>query len=127
MMNTVRAAWQILRKRENIFERTAKFGIEQSKQNWTQQRYQLRFDPIVYPELILGVYNIATVWLALRLGSWGIALYAMLFGSGLILVAWVTISQATAVYRNRKKRAERKQSEKEWHSGTGLQGVRESL
>ncbi|NCF69333.1 MAG: glycosyltransferase [Chloroflexi bacterium] len=125
MMNSVRAAWQIVRKRENVFERTAKFGIEQNKQDWTQQRYQLRFDPIVYPELLLGLYSLFAVWLAVNLESWGIAFYALLFGSGLILVALVTIKQTTAVYRSRRARAARQREEQEWAVGTELHGLSE--
>jgi hypothetical protein len=111
MLNTVRAAVQIVTKRTEVFERTAKFGIGQQKQDWTEQRYQLRFDPIVYAELILGIYGLATVWLAVSMGSWGIAFYALLFGSGLIMVAGVTIYQTASVYRSRKKRQKRTAAE----------------
>ena len=127
MMNTVRAAWQIVRKRENIFERTAKFGIKRREQDWTKQRYQLRFDPIVYPEILLGLYSLAAVWLAVSLESWGIALYALLFGSGLLFVALVTIGQTTAVYRSRKARAARQQAENRWAAGKGLQELGETV
>ena len=113
MLNTGRAAWQILRKRENVFERTAKFGIEQIKRDWTRQRYQLKFDSIVYPELLLGVYGVLTAVFAAYLRSWGIVLYAFLFGAGLLLVAAMTITQAISVYRSRQARARRKQSERE--------------
>ncbi len=112
MMNTVRAAWQIWRKREGVFERTAKFGIEQQKQDWTQQQYQLRFDPIVYLELALGGYSLWTGWLTAHLGSWGIVLYALLFGVGLVLTATVTIAQTTAVYRSQRAQARRAQTER---------------
>ncbi len=125
MINTVRAAWQIVRKRENVFERTAKYGIEQRKQDWTEQRYQLHFDPIVYAELLLGLYSLFAAWLAVGLGSWGIALYALLFGSGLILVAWVTIKQTTDVYRSRQARAARQYQEQEWAVGTDLRSMSE--
>lgn len=111
MLNTVRAALQILTRRTEVFERTAKFGIGRQKQDWTEQRYQLRFDPIVYAELALGIYGLATVWLAMSMGSWGIAFYALLFGSGLILVAGVTIAQTVSVYRSRKKRQQRTAAE----------------
>jgi len=99
MLNTVRAALQIWRKPDGVFERTAKFGIENKGQDWQQQRYQLRFDAIVYVELVLGVYSLATAWLAGSLQSWGIAFYALLFGTGLIVAATATISQAIGVYR----------------------------
>jgi cellulose synthase/poly-beta-1,6-N-acetylglucosamine synthase-like glycosyltransferase len=114
MVNTTRAAWQIWRKPNGVFERTAKFGIEQRSQDWTERRYQLRFDPIVYLELALGIYSLMTVWLVVNLQSWGVAFFALLFGSGLIFAAGVTIVQTTAVYRSRKARARRAQAEREW-------------
>lgn len=127
MMNTVRAAWQIVRKRENIFERTAKFGIEQREQDWTKQRYQLRFDPIVYAELFLGLYSLFAVWIAISLSSYGIALYALMFGSGLIFVALVSIAQTTAVYRSRKARAKRELAERQWATMQDMQQLGETI
>lgn len=103
MLNTVRAALQILFKSKTVFERTAKFGIEEKKQDWTRKRYQLRLDPIVYLELLLALYNFVTLWLAIRLANWAIAFYATLFGTGLLFVAMMSIIQAIAVYRNRNK------------------------
>jgi hypothetical protein len=127
MINTVRAAWQIVRKRENVFERTAKFGIKRREQDWTEKRYQLRFDPIVYPELMLGMYSLFTVPLAIMVGSYGVALYAFMFAMGLIGVAVVTIWQATAVYRRRKQRAKRMQVENKWASSQDLQKLGKTL
>ncbi len=103
-----------MRKHENVFERTAKFGIEKQKQKWTQKQYQLRFDAIVYPEIGLGIYSFYAAYLASQLQSWGIVLYALLFGIGLIFVAGVTVVQATAVYRDRKARTAQAQAEGEW-------------
>jgi cellulose synthase/poly-beta-1,6-N-acetylglucosamine synthase-like glycosyltransferase len=113
MLNTGRAAWQILRKRENVFERTAKFGIEQQKRDWTRQRYQLKFDSIVYAEILLGVYGVITAVFAVYLHSWGIVLFAFLFGCGLLLVAMMTMTQAISVYRSRQARTQHTQRERE--------------
>jgi cellulose synthase/poly-beta-1,6-N-acetylglucosamine synthase-like glycosyltransferase len=107
MLNTVRAALEIVSKPKQAFERTAKFGVEQQNHNWMQQRYQLRFDSIVYFELALGFFNLGSAWWAWQMESWGIAMFASLFGSGLLLVAGTTIFQAVAVYRNRKARQRR--------------------
>lgn len=114
MLNTVRAAWQIWRKPHGVFKRTAKFGIEQKAQDWTRKRYQLRFDPIVYLELALGGYCLATAWLAATLQSWGIVCYSLLFGSGLIVAATVTIVQTMAVYRTRQGWTKRDPDDLEW-------------
>jgi len=102
MVNTVRAAWQIITRRHNVFERTAKFGLGQRRQEWTQQRYQLQLDAIVVPEFLLGLYAAVTAWLAIHYGNWAIAVYAFLFGSGLLFVASLTIAQAIAIYRGQR-------------------------
>jgi len=102
MLNTARAAWQIWRQPDGVFERTAKFGLEEKGQDWRRQKYQLRFDPIVYPELALGVYSLWTAWLAVSLESWGIVFYAFLFGIGLIFAAATTIWQTISVYHRQK-------------------------
>ncbi len=120
MMNTGRAVWQILRKRENVFERTAKFGIERQKRDWTRQRYQLKFDAIVYPELLLGFYSLVTAVFAGTLRSWGIVLYAFLYGFGLLLVATMTVIHAVSVYRSRQVRARHTQAERKWVLGEEL-------
>ncbi len=106
MLNTVRAAWQIWRQPDGVFERTAKFGLEQKGQDWQRQKYQLRFDPIVVPELALGGYSLWTAWLAVNLESWGIVMYALLFGTGLIFAAGITIWQTISVYRRQKGQRE---------------------
>jgi cellulose synthase/poly-beta-1,6-N-acetylglucosamine synthase-like glycosyltransferase len=107
MLNTVRAFGQIFSKRDQAFERTAKFGIEGRQQDWMKQRYQLRFDPISFLELTLGIFTLYTAWSAFNLGTWGIGLFALMFGSGLIIVGSITIIQTIGVYRNRKARLRR--------------------
>lgn len=106
MLNTVRAFLQIILRRPEGFERTAKFGIGAWQQDWTKQRYQLRLDNIVWFELALGLFSLRTVWLAIRVGNWGIGFYALLFGLGLLYVSGATIQQAIAVYWNREARAQ---------------------
>jgi cellulose synthase/poly-beta-1,6-N-acetylglucosamine synthase-like glycosyltransferase len=53
MMNTVRAALQIIGRRAVIFERTPKFGIARKGQEWANNLYQLRLDPLVFVEVFL--------------------------------------------------------------------------
>jgi hypothetical protein len=102
MINTLRAALQIVTRQHNAFERTAKFGIERKEQSWTQKRYQLQLDPIVFWELGFAGLNLWTVLLAFRMGNWAIAFYAGIFLIGLLYVAGLTIFQAIAVYRQQR-------------------------
>lgn len=103
MLNTVRAAWQIWRRPNGVFERTAKFGLAQPQQDWTEKKYQLPFDGLVLAETGLGVYSVWTAWLALELGSWGVMAYALLFGIGLLVTAGITAWQASIVYQSRRR------------------------
>ena len=110
MVNTLRATWQIIRKRRNVFERTAKFGIRQRRQKWTRQRYQLQVDPIVVAEFFLGIYTALTAFLAFQMGNWAIFVYASLFSIGLLFVVTVTIAQAVAIFRSRRAEEAERQS-----------------
>jgi cellulose synthase/poly-beta-1,6-N-acetylglucosamine synthase-like glycosyltransferase len=98
MMNTASAAQQAFKNRPGKFERTPKFGIDNRQQNWMERKkYQLKFDFVVYLELLLAIWNGITTWLAYRSGNWSIGLYAGLFCCGLIYVAGMSILQTLAV------------------------------
>jgi cellulose synthase/poly-beta-1,6-N-acetylglucosamine synthase-like glycosyltransferase len=101
MLNTVRAALQILANSRGVFERTPKFGITQKNQNWTGRRYQLRLDPIVFFELALSVLTLATSSFALSIHNWPIAFYSAIFAAGLLFTSSLTIVQEIQLYRNR--------------------------
>ena len=107
MLNTVRAAFQIFTKPNPEFERTAKFGVEEAPSAWTRQRYQLQLDRIVYAEAALGLYSFFGASVAYRHDNWGVFVYAMLFGCGLLGVVGVTLRQAIVIHRDRTARAGR--------------------
>ena len=122
MLNTVRAAAGIVGRSAAEFERTAKFGIGETTTGptkWMQQRYQLSFDPIVFFELALGLYSLMTAWLAFTTGTWGIMLYATLFGVGLLTVAGVSTAESIAVFGNRRLRAEQLRLERSRWAAAG--------
>jgi cellulose synthase/poly-beta-1,6-N-acetylglucosamine synthase-like glycosyltransferase len=101
MVNTLRAAANILVKKRGAFERTPKFGIVRRRQNWMAQRYQLKLDPIVFTELLFALINAATVILALNLHNWVIAFYSGMFCAGLLFTSGTTILQSVSVARRR--------------------------
>jgi len=96
MLNTARAWLQILTKPTPEFERTAKFGIDEASADdeWHHKRYQLDIDRIVIGELAFGLYGMAGAVYAWVNGKWGIAIYAFIFASGLLMVAATSIQQA---------------------------------
>ena len=105
ILNTVRGALQIALGRNDVFERTPKFGIVNQPQVWTRRRYQLRLDSIVVFEIALALFDLGTIFLAISDRNWGIAVYATLFCSGLLFASGTTIAQAWAVRRQQNSRA----------------------
>jgi hypothetical protein len=101
----VRAALQIFRKRQSVFERTPKFGIVRKRQDWTRRRYQLRLDSIVFYELAFALLNLGTVGLAIYVNNLVIAAYAAMFCIGLLFTSGFTIAQALAVHRRHARSA----------------------
>jgi cellulose synthase/poly-beta-1,6-N-acetylglucosamine synthase-like glycosyltransferase len=101
MLNTTRAAYEVLKHRPGSFERTPKYGIDHRRQHWTDRsKYQLRVDAVVYLELLLAVWSAGTTWLALSTGAWAIAFYAALFCAGLLFVSGMSILQTLTVRRH---------------------------
>jgi cellulose synthase/poly-beta-1,6-N-acetylglucosamine synthase-like glycosyltransferase len=94
MVNTVRAALDILRHRNRVFERTPKYGLEHKGQGWESRRYQLGLDWIVVGELLLFTLNSVSALWALAIGNFFIAFYAGLFACGLLMVAAMSLHQA---------------------------------
>jgi hypothetical protein len=103
MLNTMRAGWQVLRRRNNIFERTPKFGIVNRQQEWRGKGYQLNLDPLVYLELAFALFNVFTVAYALTLGNWVIAIYSSLFAAGLLMTSGMTIWQTVTATRGQAR------------------------
>ncbi len=100
MLNTVRAAFQILTGSNFVFERTPKFGIAQKGQEWNRHLYQLKLDPLVFLEIGLAMVNAFTVRLAITSGNWVIAFYSALFLAGLLFASGLTIGQSISIARS---------------------------
>jgi cellulose synthase/poly-beta-1,6-N-acetylglucosamine synthase-like glycosyltransferase len=99
MLNTMRAAWQVLRHNVNVFERTPKFGILHKQQEWRGKGYRQNLDRLVYLELAFALFNALTVTYALYLGNWVIAIYSSLFAAGLMVTSCMTIWQSVTATR----------------------------
>jgi cellulose synthase/poly-beta-1,6-N-acetylglucosamine synthase-like glycosyltransferase len=101
MVNTARAAFEILIGKRVAFERTPKFAITRKDQDWLRRRYQIKLDSIVFFELAFACLNALTLAMAFINHNYIIAFYALLFLSGLIFVSGLTILQAILVSRQR--------------------------
>ena len=107
MVNTARAALDIFIKPDPVFERTAKFGLDGADgegRSWMTTRYQRGLDRIAYVEAGLGFYAVASAVFAWRHGSWGVVVYVLLFGTGLLTVSGASMVQAIGL-RRRQRRA----------------------
>jgi cellulose synthase/poly-beta-1,6-N-acetylglucosamine synthase-like glycosyltransferase len=104
MINTVRAAMQIVTVKKPVFERTAKFGLAHKGRSWTRKRYRIRFDTIVLWEIAFALMNFATAVAAFQARNWAIAFYASLFAIGLSYVGGLSIAQELAGRLDRRAR-----------------------
>ncbi len=105
MMNTVRAAWQMLLGQGQTFERTPKFGIQKRNESWLNSRYHLRLDPLVFIEFLVGAWNMLTIALAITNGNYLMAFYSSIYFIGIVFVTGLTIAQMVELWSYQKKKA----------------------
>jgi hypothetical protein len=98
VLNTLRAAVQILQRRVVPIDRTPKYGITQRKQNWDHSRYSIQMDGLIVLEIILSFFNLWTAWVSWQTNHWFIMIYTTLFAVGLLFASGVTLLQ-TIVHR----------------------------
>jgi cellulose synthase/poly-beta-1,6-N-acetylglucosamine synthase-like glycosyltransferase len=94
MINTLRAAWQAITGKLNVFERTPKLGITHRGQPWRAFGYQLALDGIVFLEILFAALNLFTTYMAIQAGHFFIAFYAMMFAAGLLFTSFYSIGQS---------------------------------
>ena len=94
VVNTMVSIVQVILRRKTAFERTPKFGIQRRGEGWTDKAYQLRGNPLVLAELLLGVVTLRTATYAAHLDDWVIFVYAGLLTAGLFMVAGFSLMQA---------------------------------
>lgn len=99
MLNTMRAAFEIVLRRPTEFKRTPKYGFQNKDHAWEKQKYQLKLDSIVYFELLFACLNVGTIVIAVRYGHPLIALFAALFAFGLAFTSLYTIFQTLQIQR----------------------------
>lgn len=94
VLNTFRALIQVLQKQAVPFERTPKFGITERLQNWRGNLYFVHFDALVPFEILLGLFNVWSAWLAWESGYYLMMIYAFFFALGLFFFSGLTIYQS---------------------------------
>lgn len=94
VLNTMKALLQILQNKFIPFERTPKFGITNSAQNWLGNRYQVQIDNLIFLEFLLAIFNVFTAYFAFSLGYYLMMMYALFFALGLFFFSILTLSQS---------------------------------
>jgi cellulose synthase/poly-beta-1,6-N-acetylglucosamine synthase-like glycosyltransferase len=97
ILNTLRAALQILIHRDVPFERTPKYGITRRMQPWDGTRYHVKVDSLVLFEIALACLNLYTAWLGWRTSHYFIMIYTVFFALGLLFASSVTLLQSFPV------------------------------
>ncbi|MEX2161376.1 MAG: glycosyltransferase [Anaerolineales bacterium] len=99
MLNTVRAAFEIVNRKPGEFKRTPKFGVGTKTKEWMMQKYHLALDPIVFWELAFAALNILTLVLGIAAGYLLVSIYAGLFAAGFMFTSLYTIGQTLRIAR----------------------------
>jgi cellulose synthase/poly-beta-1,6-N-acetylglucosamine synthase-like glycosyltransferase len=92
-VNNTRAVLEALFRKESEFERTPKYGIERTGDEWAGKKYHqsVGIQPLV--EVALGLYFTATVFYALSNGIYFTLPFLMLFQIGFLYTGLLSILQ----------------------------------
>ncbi|MEX1248381.1 MAG: glycosyltransferase [Anaerolineales bacterium] len=99
MLNTVRAALEVINRKPGEFRRTPKFGVGAKTKAWMKQKYHLALDPIVYWEMAFAALNFFSMALSIAAGYLLVAVFTGLFAFGLTFTSLYTISQTFNIAR----------------------------
>jgi cellulose synthase/poly-beta-1,6-N-acetylglucosamine synthase-like glycosyltransferase len=95
-VNNTRAVLEALLNKQSDFQRTPKYRIEGSEDEWIGKKYRQNF--VIQPmiELTLGLYFTATVFYALANGIFGTLPFLVLFQIGFLYTGLLSIVQQYA-------------------------------
>ncbi len=87
-----------------VFNRTPKFNIRNQKDNWVANKYALPTNPVVWGELILGLYALFTVyWLWDTLPGKAIAPGMIYYAVSYLFVAFMSFSQSWKLHQHQSQ------------------------
>ena len=90
-LSNTRAIVEAVRGRQSEFVRTPKRGDREVR------RYGGAFSSVALMELLLGAYSLATVYMYVRYGCFGVVPFLMLYACGYLFMGMLSIWQAAAV------------------------------
>jgi cellulose synthase/poly-beta-1,6-N-acetylglucosamine synthase-like glycosyltransferase len=84
-----------------VFNRTPKFNIRDQKDDWATNKYALPTNPVVWGELILGIYALLTVYALWNTGPGrAIAPGMIYYAISYLFVAMMSFSQSWKLHQN---------------------------
>jgi cellulose synthase/poly-beta-1,6-N-acetylglucosamine synthase-like glycosyltransferase len=87
-----------------VFNRTPKFNIRNQKDQWAANKYALPTNPVVWGELILGLYALFTVyWLWGTLPGRAIAPGMIYYAVSYLFVAFMSFSQSWKLHQHQSQ------------------------
>lgn len=99
-LNTGAAVFAGLFTKGGVFNRTPKFNLRGRKDTWVKEKYLLPSNPVVYGELLMGVYALYSVYILWTSAAGkGMALGVILYAVGFLFVAGMSFVQSWQQYR----------------------------
>lgn len=93
-LNNTRAALEAALRVPSEFKRTPKFAVTDQSKRWQTSAYVLPSDPIVWAELLLGLYAAGLLVYSLMQGAWWLLPWLFLYVSGYGYVVYLAFVQA---------------------------------
>jgi hypothetical protein len=105
-VNNAKAVLEALLDKKSDFERTPKFGIQDTRKNWKLKKYFGKRTYLAYIELILGIYFTITVAFSIKEGIYLTLPFLLLFQIGYLYIAFFSFYQNRQFFNLSLKRAE---------------------
>ncbi|MFQ6082235.1 MAG: cellulose synthase family protein [Candidatus Aminicenantia bacterium] len=107
-VNNAKAVLEALLDKKSAFERTPKFGIQDSKKKWKMKKYSGKRTYLAYIELFLGIYFTVTVVISIKEGIYLTLPFLLLFQIGYLYTSFFSFFQNKQIFNWALRKAENK-------------------
>jgi len=108
-LNNSWAIVEALLGRQTAFKRTPKFRVVSQSEGWSGNPYALGLEPLMWGEVLMTLYALATIAVALVRGHFFAVPFLLLYAGGFGYVAWLGWRHARSSRRREKLRPPRGQ------------------
>ncbi|MCW5848760.1 MAG: glycosyltransferase family 2 protein [Anaerolineae bacterium] len=103
-LNSTKAILEALVGIKSGFERTPKFNIQQTGENWGQNQYALPREPLLWFEIAAMLYAIWMVALSVQRELWGLTPWLVIYAMGYGYFVWLSFYQSWEQQKAREPR-----------------------